>query len=279
MSSVDTDDHVQSTLAALETVLLDMNSWPQKSPASSGSTPGGAPDLASQAGAMVMIDGIGHDMRSPLTAIILYVEHLLVGAGGPLSDEQSRVLHVVTESTKRLANFINNLLALSQISHGKLECALGKEQIAPLLEDMVKLHEVVAAKKRVTIVKQIQPDLPVVAANRDKIEQVMINAMSNALKFAPEGGQVTISAGAMDAQWIQVWITDNGAGIAEAQMPELFKNYAQLDAEHRVQLVHGTGLGLLVSKEIIDAHGGQIWATSTPGAGATLHFTLAIAPP
>ena len=273
-------EDIQSTLAALENILLDKDA-PAAAPAagraakSSGSSRNGG-DLLSQAGAVVMIDGVAHDLRSPLTAIILYVEHLLIGQGGPLSDEQARVLHVVTESTKRLANFINNLLDLNRVSQGRMEIQPVELSLSPLIEEIVELHRVVAEKKRVSLRVEAPRVLPAVQGSREKIEQVLINLLSNALKFTPAGGRVTVSAGVRDGRWVQVTVSDTGPGIPEADLPALFRTYAELDAEHRLRLVRGTGLGLLISKEIIEAHGGQIWGESQPGRGASVHFALPI---
>jgi two-component system sensor histidine kinase VicK len=277
-------EDIQSTLSALEGILLDKDSGEPPAVAavaavSSGpSKPssGRSAELLAQAGSVVMIDGVAHDLRSPLTAIILYVEHLLIGQGGPLNEEQARVLHVVTESTKRLANFINNLLDLNRVSQGRLEVHMGEVEMGPLVEDIVELHRVVAEKKRVGLSAEIAPDLPKVSGGREKIEQVLINVMSNALKFTPAGGQVSVSVAARDDRWIQVSVRDTGSGIAPEELPQLFRTYAELDSEHRLRLVRGTGLGLLISREIIDAHGGQIWGESVPGAGTTVYFALPI---
>gem|GEM_PF-2421779 len=277
-------EDIQSTLSALEGILLDKDpgeppAVPEVAAVSSGSSrpsSGKSAELLAQAGSVVMIDGVAHDLRSPLTAIILYVEHLLIGQGGPLNEEQARVLHVVTESTKRLANFINNLLDLNRVSQGRLEVHMSEVAMGPLVEDIVELHRVVAEKKRVSLSAEIAPDLPKVQGGREKIEQVLINVMSNALKFTPAGGQVAVSVATRDDRWVQVSVRDTGSGIPPDDLPRLFRAYAELDAEHRLRLVRGTGLGLLISREIIDAHGGQIWGVSVPGAGTTVHFALPI---
>jgi signal transduction histidine kinase len=122
----------------------------------------------------------------------------------------------VTESTKRLANFINNLLDLNRISQGQLAIPLSPQPIEPIVEEIVELHRVVAEKKRVTLVTQISKDLPAVQANRDKLEQVIINLLSNALKFTPAGGQVTVSLGCRDDRWVQASVADTGPGICTA---------------------------------------------------------------
>lgn len=226
-----------------------------------------------------LLDTASHDLRSPLSAIILYVEHLLKGDEGPLNDEQAKILQVVTENTKRLANFINNLIDLHKISRGGLKFNRSPQHIENIVSEIVELYQVVAERTGIELNSEITPNLPAVWANGPKIEQVIINLLSNALKFTPKHGRVNVRLELLNTQEIQCSIQDSGPGIPTKDLEELFKDYSQLDVEQHRQIAHGAGLGLLISKQIIALHGGRIWAESWPGRGSAFYFTLPQKPP
>jgi signal transduction histidine kinase len=270
---------IQGILSAMEELLFDQNesSSPVESSLAAPAGPSKMEPEASKAGwerSATLFDMAAHDLRSPLSAIVLYVEHLLQGDDGPLNDEQARILQVITENTKRLANFINNLIDLHKISSGKLKFKCSPQPIDSIVSEMVELYQVVAERAGIQLQVQIAGNIPTVWGNGPKIEQVIINLLSNALKFTHKGGQVNVRLEAIENQDVQFSIQDNGPGIPAEDLKELFKHYSEIDMDRHHRIVRGTGLGLLISKEIMDVQGGKIWAESWPGRGSIFYFSL-----
>jgi signal transduction histidine kinase len=279
-----TEEHLQGTLSALESIIVGLSSEPEPAaPAASagaegsaGAEPGEAGPAA--AGKLISIDGVAHDLRSSLSAIILYVEHLLRGEEGPLTDDQARVLHIVTGNTQRLANFINNLLDLHRVSRGRLEIELSPQPLEQIVADVVELYRPIAEKRNVKLTTVLPPQTPRVMGNAAKLEQVVTNLLSNAMKYAPSGGNVSVAISPGPDRWVQVIVDDDGPGVPEAERAALLRGYTELDETARAGLVRGTGLGLLISREILVAHGGGLSIESSPGGGAAVRFFVTAAP-
>jgi len=218
---------------------------------------------------------ISHDLRTPLFSIQGFVDLILQGR---VSDPevQREFLTRVARQSRRLITLVDELLDLSRLETGRLELERGEVQIQTLVERVVDQLESVARQKSISLTAQVPPSLPPVEADSRRIEQVLTNLVGNALKFTPEGGRVVAKAEVQGDELV-VQVSDTGIGIPSEAMPHLFtKFYRGGDASKRY--AKGTGLGLYVSRRIVEAHGGRIWAESEPGRGSTFSFTLPLRP-
>ncbi|MEP0822991.1 MAG: hybrid sensor histidine kinase/response regulator [Ignavibacterium sp.] len=220
-----------------------------------------------------------HDLRSPLAGIKDVIEFFreLEKSGGTLTSDHFTLLAASQESAERMLQLINNLLDLSKFEAGKI--TLNKEPLSvrKVVEKAAKQMEFQFRQRKITLRTDVAEDLPDVTADASKISQVLMNLLSNALKFSGSGGTVTISVsptkgGAGGQDGVAVAITDTGMGIPQEEIPGIFQRYKQASSARRVRQ-KGTGLGLAICKLIVEAHGGQIGVTSEPGK-TTFRFTL-----
>jgi len=219
---------------------------------------------------------VSHELRTPLTAIKGFVDNMLDGLTGELNPRQLRYLTRLQANTDRLARLINDLLDLSRIEAGRLELRPTTVQLAPLVQD------VVASLRPVAAAQGLQLEAPttdaIVWADADKVTQVLMNLLGNALKFTPADGQVTVTVTHDGVAWVQIAVADTGPGIAANDAAHLFDPFyqaAHMDLAKR----DGTGLGLTIAKTLVEMHGGRLWVESTVGHGSTFRFTLPVAPP
>jgi signal transduction histidine kinase len=219
---------------------------------------------------------VSHELRTPLTAIKGFVDNMLDGLTGELNPRQLRYLTRLQANTDRLARLINDLLDLSRIEAGRLELRPTTVRLAPLV------HDVVASLRPVAAARGLQLEAPTtdasVWADADKVTQVLMNLLGNALKFTPADGQVTVTVARDGGAWVQIAVADTGPGIAAEDAAHLFDQFYQ--AAHTDPATrHGTGLGLTIAKTLVELHGGRLWVESTVGHGSTFRFTLPVGPP
>ena len=222
----------------------------------------------------VFVSSVSHELRTPLTNIHGYSALLSDGMAGKLNDEQMEYVKVIHSETDRLTKLINDLLDLSRMERGKF-------RLNPTLFDLRDLVEkcscaAMAEKKGLYVRWEIPPDLPDIYGDSGRIARVLINLISNAIKFTEKGG-VAITVTQKSRSFIQVDVADTGPGISEEDQRKLFKPFSQIpraDGEKK----EGTGLGLAISKEIVRLHNGKIWVESVPGEGAKFSFTLRTTP-
>ena len=219
---------------------------------------------------------VSHELRTPLTAIKGFVDNMLDGLTGELNPRQLRYLTRLQANTDRLARLINDLLDLSRIEAGRLELRPTTVRLAPLV------HDVVASLRPVADAKGLQLEAlttdAIVWADADKVTQVLMNLLGNALKFTPADGQVTVTVARAGGAWVQLAVADTGPGIAADDAAHIFDQFyqaAHMDLAKR----HGTGLGLTIAKTLVEMHGGRLWVESTVGHGCTFCFTLPVDPP
>jgi signal transduction histidine kinase len=219
---------------------------------------------------------VSHELRTPLSAIKGFVDNMLDGLTGELNPRQLRYLTRLQANTDRLARLINDLLDLSRIEAGRLELRPTTGQLAPLV------HDVVASLQPVAAARGLQLEAPttdaVVWADADKVTQVLMNLLGNALKFTPADGQVTVTVARDGVAWVQIAVADTGPGIAADDAAHLFDQFYQA-AHMDLAKLHGTGLGLTIAKTLVEMHGGSLWVESTVGHGSTFRFTLPVDPP
>jgi signal transduction histidine kinase len=220
------------------------------------------------------ISVVSHELRTPLTSIKAFTEIILMKPRMTI-ERRDRLLSIVNAETDRLSRLINNILDLTKIESGKLSWNITRNSIADIVQTSVNGIHSLADNKSLHIARRIPDSLPLLYSDRDRLIQVITNILSNAIKFTPEGGTITISAAA-DApprRQIIVRISDTGVGVPSADLDIIFEKFRR-SGDIMTSTVEGTGLGLAISRQIVEYHGGSIWAESVPGEGTTISFTL-----
>jgi PAS domain S-box-containing protein len=216
---------------------------------------------------------MSHELRTPLNAISGYVQLLELGIHGPLTDAQRDALDRVGRSQRHLLRLINDVLNLARIEAGRVEYRIEPVSVADLVTSVVPMVEPQMLAKRLTFTSTVDPGF-VARVDRDKVQQILINLLSNALKFTPPAGQVTLSAASDPSTGrVLVCVTDTGTGIATDKLESIFAPFVQVRVDH-AERTEGTGLGLAISRDLARGMGGDLTAVSVPGEGST--FTLAL---
>ena len=218
------------------------------------------------------VSNVSHELRTPLTSIKGAVELILGGTEGVVSEGQNELLTIVRKNTLRLIKMINDLLDLSKIEAGKIEMEMRRGSLLVPLDETIKEMQILAENKKIALRLEVAGTLPDAMFDRDRIKQVLINLTSNALKFTPENGFITVLAKEEGGE-IVVAVTDSGMGISKENFQKLFGRFQQVDSSS-TRAQGGTGLGLAISKSIIEAHKGRIWVDSEYGKGSTFSFAL-----
>ncbi len=221
------------------------------------------------------VANVSHELRTPLTTIKSYVETLLDGA---LADVQlsRQFLGVVDTEADRMTRLLADLLQLSQFDSRVVTLDLAPLDLAPTIRKVLGRLEVQSNRKGLRLAADLAPNVPPVLADRDRIEQVLLNLLTNAMEFTPAGGVVTVSLEARGSYAV-VWVRDTGIGIPPDDLPRIFDRFYRVD-KARSRELGGTGLGLSIAREIVGAHGGAINLESTFGEGTAVSFTLPLAP-
>ena len=217
------------------------------------------------------LSSMSHELRTPLNAIINFVEMMARGMIGPVNPDQEELLNQTLDSSKHLLHLINDVLDISKIQAGRL---------ALFLEDGVNLQEEVegvlnivsglAKEKGLQLIRDIDPHLPIIACDRRRVRQVLLNLLSNAIKFS-EQGTVTLSVKKRQRE-VLFAVIDTGPGIPPAKHALIFEPFTQ--GEDGAKAIQGTGLGLPISRSLVQAHGGELWLESRSGEGAAFFFNL-----
>jgi two-component system sensor histidine kinase GlrK len=215
---------------------------------------------------------MSHELRTPLTSIREGTSLLLEGVGGTLNEKQQKLMGIVSEESNRLIELVNSLLDLSKMEAGMMHFHFSRINPLPLFTIAAQLLEPLLVNKKIALRLELPESLPAVPLDGDRILQVLKNLLGNAIKFTPEGGVITVSAG-VQSEVLQVSVKDNGPGISGDQLQLIFEKFRQVPTPG-APMVKGTGLGLAIIKQIITAHGGKVWAESKPGRGSSFHFTL-----
>lgn len=219
---------------------------------------------------------MSHELRTPLNAIIGFAEVLKDNVIGPLNKEQKECLDDIHSSGQHLLSMINNILDFSKIEAGKFELTYEEFSFEEVIGEVLNAVFEFANKKGIRMQTQFHPDIPLIIADKVKFKQIMFNLLSNAIKFTPENGKVTIYA-KLAEQYIQIEVIDTGIGIKSEDIDKLFKPFLQLDGSYS-RRYEGTGLGLILTKHLVELQGGKIWVESEYGKGSTFTFTLPIKP-
>ncbi|OGL42562.1 MAG: hypothetical protein A2161_13600 [Candidatus Schekmanbacteria bacterium RBG_13_48_7] len=231
---------------------------------------------------------VSHELRTPMSSIKSFTEILLNCPPENIA-EQKEFLHIINEETDRLNRIINDILDLDKIEEGKIRWRLAESSVPAVIEKSINASRGLLEKKRIKAIPEIAPDAQSAYMDADRITQVITNLLGNALKFTPEEGKITIKASRSipdknrnvnyfplpEMNYIVISVTDTGPGIPHDQLEKVFEKFAQVVAvESTNSDIKGTGLGLTISRGIVQYHKGRIWVTSTEGQGSTFWFTL-----
>ena len=214
---------------------------------------------------------MSHELRTPLNAIIGFSEVLAERIFGDVNDKQAEYLGDILESGRHLLSLINDILDLSKIEAGRMELEPTDFDISATIENTLTLVRQRAQLHGITLERQVDERLGTIRADERKVKQVLLNLLSNALKFTPQGGRIDVHAGVRDGT-AEISVTDTGVGIAPEDQEAVFEEFRQ--AGTAAKKAEGTGLGLAISRKFIELHGGRIWVTSQVGMGSTFAFTL-----
>jgi CheY-like chemotaxis protein/two-component sensor histidine kinase len=223
------------------------------------------------------VSTVSHELRTPLTSIKGYVDLILDGDAGEVDEIQREFLGIVKENTDRLVQLINDMLDISRIESGRIHLNIQPLDVSESLIGTADTFRAVLDQKGHRLELDVEPDLPLVAGDRDRIGQVLINLTSNAIKYSPEGGVVTLGARA-EGREVIVSVRDEGLGIAEENLPRMFEQFYRVDSA-MTREIGGTGLGLSICKSIVELLGGRIWVETELGKGSTFSFSLPVAGP
>jgi PAS domain S-box-containing protein len=219
------------------------------------------------------VSNVSHELRTPLTAIKASADNMLDRLIGDLNGKQVGYLTRIKSNSDRLARLINDLLDLSTIEAGKIDLRPTNLPLVTLVKEAAESLRTVAAEKLINLTVMSADPGVIAWADRDKVIQVLMNLIGNALKFTPTGGKVTIAVAKNSAAWIQISVTDTGPGIPAEEVNKVFGRFYQI-GQAGTQKTQGTGLGLAISKALVEMHGGKIWVESEAGKGSTFSFTL-----
>jgi signal transduction histidine kinase len=226
-------------------------------------------ELASQHKSQFLAN-MSHELRTPLNAIIGFSEVLQEQMFGELNERQLAYVNDVLEAGRHLLSLINDVLDLAKIEAGRMELELSDVALPDLLRSAVSMHSEAASRSDIELRLSTEPDEIAVAADERRLRQVVFNLLSNAVKFTPPEGCIDVSARLENGQ-VEVSVADTGPGIAPDDLEAIFEEFEQTAAGKDAE---GTGLGLPLSRKLVELHGGRLWAESRPGHGSTFRFTL-----
>jgi two-component system, OmpR family, phosphate regulon sensor histidine kinase PhoR len=223
------------------------------------------------------MDNISHELRTPLTTVRLLTEMLrdeLAGTDVP-ARVRERVARIEVE-TGHLVQMVNELLDLARIEQAGTRPAIEPVAVAPLVEGALGRLRTFAERQGIALIGDVPDDIPPLHGDEERLGQLLVNLLHNAVKFSPDGGHVTVTA-RREGSDVVVSVVDEGIGIPRVDQDRIFERFYKVDrARHRG--AGGTGLGLAIARHIVEAHGGRIWVESAEGAGSSFRFSLPVAP-
>ena len=234
---------------------------------------------------------VSHELRTPLTSIKNSLDILMSGRCGEITEASEKFLTMAMRNVQRLSGIINDLLDISKIEAGKMEFKFAPTSIENVIDYVKNALSTVATSKQISIITQTEYNLPLVNADAQRLEQVLTNLVSNAIKFTPESKNITITSKLVNANdiqineffkneipklngnYIQICVADEGIGMDPKDMVRAFDKFAQIE-NSLSRKVGGTGLGLPIAKQLLEAHNGAIWCDSELNKGAKFYFVL-----
>ncbi|MCK4961934.1 MAG: PAS domain-containing sensor histidine kinase, partial [Anaerolineales bacterium] len=220
------------------------------------------------------ISNVSHELRTPLQSIKGFTK-LMLQEKVPDPERQKEFLTIMDKESERLGQLVESVLDVSRLENGRFELQKERQSIKDLLHKIVREFRAVASEKGIAISESIPAALPEMEVDGERLRRVVVNLLSNAVKSSSDGGNIAVRAEIKDDRLL-VRVADQGIGIPEEAIPHLFERFYQAEGSAKVG---GAGLGLHISKEIIEAHGGRIWVESEEGKGSTFSFALPLDQP
>lgn len=214
-----------------------------------------------------------HELRSPLTSVQGFAELLMLEREN-LNPKQVETVEIILDNCRHLSRLLNDLLDLTRSDAGRLALRRVPTELGPLIDEAVRTMRAQTESANQTLTARLDPNLPVIDAEPDRIRQILVNLLTNAHEYSPERASVEVSARVVGSE-VEIAVTDNGPGIPENQLEHIFERFTRGDAG-LTQRVGGTGLGLAISKSLVELHGGTIEAISTVGEGSSFRFRLPV---
>ena len=217
-----------------------------------------------------------HELRTPMSVIKGYIQMMLKGNLGTISNEQKKALEIVLRNSNQLDTLIQDILDISRLESGTMKFIPERTNVKNMLEQTIETMQSIADTKNIKISISLEENTPDLIIDQERVKQVIVNLLNNAIKFSYEGSIITIFA-RKTADYVLFEIQDFGRGIPKDKQDKIFEIFYQVDSE-RDRKIGGVGLGLAISRGIILSHGGNIWVESEPGKGSTFRLTLPITP-
>ena len=218
------------------------------------------------------ISSVSHELRTPLTSIRSFSE-ILQDYEDLSPQERLEFAGIIRDESQRLGEMIDELLNLAKLAHGDAASSPAAFRLAPLVQRACRLFQQQAEERDIELVNDVPEDLPAIFANEMGMARVLNNLMSNAFKFTPDDGRVTVAAQAETPEFVVVSVSDTGVGIAPEDQERIFERFTQV-RDQLTDKTPGTGIGLAICKELVEKWGGEIWVNSTPGQGSTFSFLV-----
>ena len=228
---------------------------------------------------------VAHELKNPMTSIKGYTELMAGGAVGPINEMQTNFLHTIKSNVERMATLVTDLNDNSKIEAGRLSLHYKATEVESVIDETVRsLKRQIEDKKQILEVVLHETKLPFMWADRGRVIQVLVNLISNSYKYTPEGGTIQVGAEESANQWnpegaarvIHIWVKDNGLGMTPEDQQKMFVKFFRSDDPEALKSP-GTGLGLNITKSLVEMQGGQIWFESEFRKGTTFHFTIPVA--
>jgi len=213
---------------------------------------------------------MSHELRTPLNAIIGFSEVLQEQMFGELNERQLAYVNDVLEAGQHLLSLINDVLDLAKIEAGHMELELSEVAMPDVLRGAIAMHSERASRGGLELNLTTEPEQITIPADERRLRQIVFNLLSNAIKFTPREGRIDIAARLGDG-YVEVEVADTGPGIAAEDLEAIFEEFEQTSDGRQVE---GTGLGLPLSRKLVELHGGRLWVDSEVGHGSTFRFTL-----
>lgn len=216
---------------------------------------------------------MSHELRTPLNSIIGFSDLLKQKTIGDLNEKQEHYIDNIIKSSKHLLDLINDILDLSKIEAGKMDLNVERISLSAMINDTMELVRATASKHNIALKKEFDPRIEFIEADKQNFKQILFNLLSNAVKFSKTDGGTIIITTRKDGEMVQISVSDTGIGIRKEDLDKLFNKFQQIDSG--TSRKHGgTGLGLAISKQLVELHGGRIWAESKYGQGSIFIFQL-----
>jgi len=217
---------------------------------------------------------MSHELRTPLTSIIGYSDMLLSGMTGELNEKQGVFVESILRGGEALLNLINDILDLTKIEAGRLELNSESVDLRAALLGVLPVVKPRAQDKRIRISTFLPTDLPLISADPAKFNQILLNLLTNGIKYTHDNGSVSVEA-RITGDMVEIWVNDTGIGMAKEDQNKVFQRFTQIDSS-ATRTQGGTGLGLTIVKELVELHGGTIRLQSKLGKGSSFIFTMPI---